>query len=154
MNQPPNQPASQPPGALQGLVLGLHHVAIAVRALADVAPFYTQALGLESLGEPEFVADQRVNVLVLEVGGQRIELVEPASEDSPISRFVAKREGLHHLAWQVDDLEQVLARLKSRGVRLLDETPRPGAHGTRIAFLHPASSGGVLTELVQLPADH
>ena len=82
---------------------------------------------------------------------QRIELIEPASPDSPISRFVEKREGLHHLAWQVDDLEAVLVRLKAAGLRLIDENPRPGAHNTRIAFLHPASCGGVLTELVQIP---
>lgn len=152
MASPPASSPLPPPGDLVGLVVGLHHVAIAVREIASVAPFYVEALGLQTVGAPEYVADQKVNVLVLEAGGQRIELVEPAAEDSPISKFVAKREGLHHLAWQVDDLELVLARLKARGTRLIDEAPRPGAHNTQIAFLHPASTGGVLTELVQLPA--
>ncbi len=140
-----------PPPELQGQVVALHHVAIAVRDISNVAPFYAKSLGLETIGEPEYVADQKVNVLVLAAGGQRIELIEPASPDSPISRFVKKREGLHHLAWQVDDLEAVLVRLKAAGLRLIDENPRPGAHNTRIAFLHPASCGGVLTELVQIP---
>lgn len=143
-----------PPSELSGHVIALHHVAIAVKRIDSVADFYREALGLEQLGEPEFVADQKVNVLVLTAGGQRIELVEPASDDSPISRFVEGREGLHHLAWQVDDLAATLERLKARGVRLIDEAPRPGAHGTSIAFLHPASSGGVLTELVEVPPGH
>jgi len=142
----------RPPEELQGAVLCLHHVAIAVRDLAATTPFYVDLLGLEKLGEPEFVADQKVNVQVLVSAGQRIELVEPASDDSPISKFVAKREGLHHLAWQVADLEATLARLATTDVRMIDTQPRPGAHGTRIAFLHPASTGGVLTELVEVPA--
>ena len=140
-----------PPEALQGAVLELHHVAIAVRDLAVTTPVYTELLGLAADGEPEYVADQQVDVQVLRAGDQRIELVAPAAEDSPISRFVAKREGLHHLAYRVDDLEATLARLKAAGVRLIDEAPRPGAHGTRIAFLHPAATGGVLTELVEVP---
>jgi methylmalonyl-CoA/ethylmalonyl-CoA epimerase len=140
-----------PPSELQGHVVALHHVAIAVREIASVAPFYAKSLGLETIGEPEFVAEQKVNILILVAGGQRIELVEPASPDSPISRFVEKREGLHHLAWEVNDLEAVLSRLKEQGVSLIDETPRNGAHNTRIAFLHPASCGGVLTELVEVP---
>ena len=140
-----------PPSELQGHVVALHHVAIAVRKIDAVAPFYAKSLGLETVGETEFVENQKVNVLVLSAGGQCIELVEPASPDSPIARFVEKREGLHHLAWQVDDIDAVLTRLKAAGLRLIDETSRPGAHNTRIAFLHPASCGGVLTELVQIP---
>ncbi|HIE69199.1 MAG TPA: VOC family protein, partial [Planctomycetes bacterium] len=89
---------------------------------------------------------QKVNILILTAGGQRIELIEPASDDSPITRFVEKSEGLHHLAWEVNDLGKVLARLKKQGMRLIDEAPRNGAHNTRIAFLHPASCGGVLTD--------
>jgi methylmalonyl-CoA/ethylmalonyl-CoA epimerase len=141
-----------PPAELQGQVIALHHVAIAVRKIESVAPFYAKSLGLETIGEPEFVADQKVNILILTAGGQRIELIEPASDDSPITRFVEKREGLHHLAWEVNDLEKVLARLKQQGMRLIDEAPRNGAHNTRIAFLHPASCGGVLTELVEVAA--
>jgi len=143
-----------PPEALDGAVLELHHVAIAVRDLAVTTPVYTDLLGLRKDGEPEYVADQKVDVQVLCAAGQRIELVAPAAEDSPISRFVAKREGLHHLAWRVADLEATLARLKAADVRLIDEAPRPGAHGTRIAFLHPSSTGGVLTELVEAPEEH
>jgi len=104
-------------------------------------------------GEPEFVPDQKVNVLVCHVGTQRIELVEPASADSPVSNFVAKRGGgLHHLAYKVASVERALEVLKRAGLRLIDERPRPGAHGTRIAFVHPSAANGVLTELVEEPA--
>lgn len=136
--------------ALEGLVRGLNHVAIVVPRIAEARASY-EALGLTG-GEPEHVADQKVNVLVLKAGTQRIELVEPASEDSPVSNFLAKRGGgLHHLAYDVDDLERTLARLREAGVRLIDDAPRPGAHGTRIAFVHPKATGGVLTELVEEP---
>ena len=139
----------KPPQPLQGLVRGLHHVAIAVPDLAEARTLYQEALGMRA-GEVEYVEDQRVNVLVLDAGGQRIELVEPALEDSPISGFLAKRgPGLHHLAWLVDDCEAAIAALIERGVRLIDEAPRPGAHGTRVAFLHPKATGGVLMELVE-----
>jgi len=139
------------PVALQGVVKGLHHVAIAVKSLSEARPAYEQALGL-SATIPEFVPDQRVNVLVLYAGTQRIELVEPASPDSPITKFLEKNGGgIHHLAWQVDDVAQAIAHLKAQGVRMIDEAPRPGAHGTTIAFVHPKATGGVLMELVQEP---
>jgi methylmalonyl-CoA/ethylmalonyl-CoA epimerase len=141
----------QPHESLGDAVLGLHHVAIAVPSIEDARATYEGVFGL-SAGEVEHVADQKVNVLVLEAGGQRIELVEPASEDSPISGFLAKRGGgLHHVAWRVGSVERVLERLKAAGLRMIDEAPRPGAHGTRIAFVHPAATGGVLTELVEEP---
>lgn len=140
-----------PPPELARHVIALHHVAIAVRSIEAAAPFYTQVMGMQTLGEPEFVADQQVNVLVVMAGTQRIELVEPASEASPISKFVAKREGLHHLAYEVHDVAAVLADLQARGLRLIDTAPRAGAHGTTIAFLHPSACGGVLTEIVQAP---
>jgi methylmalonyl-CoA/ethylmalonyl-CoA epimerase len=141
----------QPPEALAPLVCGLHHVAIVVESIAAARGVFEQALGLRA-AELEHVADQRVNVLVLYAGTQRIELVEPASPDSPVSRFLAKKGGgLHHLAWRVEDLQAALARLQSAGVRLIDAAPRPGAHGTRIAFVHPAATGGVLMELVEDP---
>ncbi|MBL8863287.1 MAG: methylmalonyl-CoA epimerase [Planctomycetes bacterium] len=131
---------------------GLHHVAIAVKSLAEARGAYELALGLVAT-EPEFVPDQRVNVLVLYAGSQRIELVEPASPDSPITKFLEKTGGgIHHLAWQVADVAAAIAHLKSHGVRLIDEAPRPGAHGTTIAFVHPKSTGGVLMELVQAPS--
>jgi len=141
----------RPPERLAGVVLGLHHVAIAVKSLAEARGTYESALGLAS-SAVEHVADQKVNVLVLHAGTQRIELVEPASPDSPVSGFLAKRGGgLHHLAWRVGDVAAAIARLKTDGVRMIDDRPRPGAHGTRIAFVHPSSTGGVLMELVEDP---
>lgn len=140
-----------PPEALRGVVRDLHHVAIVVPSIADARATYEAALGL-SAGEPEYVADQKVNVLVCHAGAQRIELVEPAAPDSPVSSFLAKRGGgLHHLAWRVDDVAAAIARLEAAGLQMIDRAPRPGAHGTRIAFVHPRSTGGVLTELVELP---
>jgi methylmalonyl-CoA/ethylmalonyl-CoA epimerase len=139
--------------ALESVVAGLHHVAIVVDSIEAVRPIYVDALGMTP-GEVEFVADQAVNVLVVQAGSQRIELVEPAGADSPVSKFLAKRGGgLHHLAYRVENLEQALDRLRAAGLRLIDETPRPGAHGTRIAFLHPQATGGVLTELVEDPSE-
>jgi methylmalonyl-CoA/ethylmalonyl-CoA epimerase len=137
------------PKSLAPVVRGLHHVAIAVESLAESRKAYEGALGL-SASEVEYVEDQKVNVLVLHAGTQRIELVEPASADSPISGFLAKRGGgLHHLAWKVEDVAKAITELKAKGVRMIDDAPRPGAHGTRIAFVHPKSTGGVLMELVQ-----
>jgi methylmalonyl-CoA/ethylmalonyl-CoA epimerase len=137
------------PESIAPLVAGLHHVAIAVTSLAEARAVYEGVLGLAA-AEPEHVADQRVNVLVLHAGTQRIELVEPAAEDSPISNFLAKRgPGLHHLAYRVRDLDAALAALRQSGVPLIDRAARPGAHGTRVAFLHPKATGGVLTELVE-----
>ena len=136
---------------LQSLVLGLHHVAIVVPSIAEARKLYVDLLGLRPK-EVEHVADQKVNVLVCYAGLQRIELVEPAAPDSPVSAFLAKRGGgLHHLAYRVGSIERALAALKSAGLRLIDERPRPGAHGTRIAFVHPSATGGVLSELVEDP---
>lgn len=142
------------PQALQGVVQGLHHVAIAVKSLAESRATYEGALGLAATA-PEYVPDQRVNVLVLYAGTQRIELVEPASADSPITKFLEKSGGgIHHLAWKVDDCARAIAVVKERGVRMIDDAPRPGAHGCRIAFVHPKSTGGVLMELVEEPREH
>ncbi len=139
------------PKGLAPVVRGLHHVAIAVESLAASRTSYEQALGL-SASPVEYVEDQKVNVLVLYAGAQRIELVEPASPESPITNFLAKRGGgIHHLAWKVDDVAGAIARLEKDGVRMIDRAPRPGAHGTRIAFVHPKSTGGVLMELVEEP---
>ncbi len=139
------------PQSLQGVVKGLHHVAIAVKSLAEARIAYESALGL-SASEPEFVPTQKVNVLVLFAGTQRIELVEPASDDSPVSKFIETRgQGIHHLAWKVDDCAAAIAALKAKGLRMIDDAPRPGSHHTTIAFVHPKSTGGVLMELVQDP---
>jgi len=138
---------------LGALVRGLHHVAIVVPSLAEAQRTYVERLGLESDGEVEHVPDQKVNVLVCHAGGQRIELVEPAASDSPVSAFLAKRGGgLHHLAYRVESVERALEALKAAGLRLIDAAPRPGAHGTRIAFVHPSATHGVLTELVEEPS--
>ncbi len=137
--------------ALHSLVKSLHHVAIVVPSIAEARRTYIETLGLTE-SEVEYVEDQKVNVLVCYAGGQRIELGEPAAEDSPVTRFLEKRGGgQHHLAYEVEDLDHALRVLKEKGVRLIDEEPRPGAHNTRIAFVHPKATGGVLTELVEMP---
>lgn len=124
------------------------HIGIAVRSIADRRDFYEHLLGAE-FETIEEVPTQKVRVAFFKVGEIRLELLEPTDSTSTIAAFLEKRgEGLHHLAYRVDDIEQRLAELKARDVRLIDEAPRSGAHGTRIAFLHPKVSGGVLTELV------
>jgi methylmalonyl-CoA/ethylmalonyl-CoA epimerase len=127
----------------------LNHVGIAVRSIDEHRGFYENTLGAKFEGI-EDVADQKVKVGFFLVGDVRLELLEPTSPDSPIANFLEKRgEGLHHLAYTVSSIEQRLTELKAQGVRLIDETPRPGAHHTRIAFLHPKASCGVLTELCE-----
>ena len=137
--------------ALGSVVQGLHHVAIVVPSIAEARKTYVDVLGMKA-GAVEHVPDQKVNVLVCHAGSQRIELVEPAAPDSPVSGFLQKRGGgLHHLAYRVGNIERALARLSAAGLRLIDARPRPGAHGTRIAFVHPSAANGVLTELVEDP---
>jgi len=127
----------------------LDHIGIAVSNLADALSFYRDALGLE-VEVPEEVASQQVRAHFIPVGESAIELLEATAEDSPIARYVAKRgPGIHHLTLRVDDIAAALARLKEKGVRLIDEAPRPGAHGSLVAFIHPASAHGVLVELKQ-----
>lgn len=139
------------PEQLAPLVCGLHHVAIVVKSIAETRLTYESHLGLTA-GEPEFIVAQDVNVLVMKVGEQRIELVEPASPESPVSKFLEKRGGgIHHLAYAVRDLKSAIATLEKAGVRLIDTSPKIGAHGTLHAFVHPKSCAGVLTELVEDP---
>jgi methylmalonyl-CoA/ethylmalonyl-CoA epimerase len=127
----------------------IDHIAIAVRSLEEHIPFYRDVLNLEYRGT-EVVEDQKVRLAVFRVGEVKIELLEPTEPDSPISAFIDKRgEGMHHISYQVDDIEGQIAELKDKQVRMIDETPRRGAHGSRIAFLHPRSSAKVLTELTQ-----
>lgn len=131
----------------------VNHIGVAVKNLEGSLPFYRDTLGMVFEGIEE-VADQKVRVAFLAVGESRIELLEPTAEDSPVARFLEKHgEGIHHVAYQVDDLAATLTKLKADGVRLVDEMPRRGAHGTMIAFLHPKASGGVLTELCE-PGAH
>lgn len=127
----------------------INHIGIAVKSIEAAAPLYRDVLGMHFEGT-EVVAEQKVKVAFFVVGESRIELLEPTADDSPVARFIEKNgEGIHHLAYEVDDVVATLATLKTQGVRLVDEVPRCGAHGTRIAFLHPKATGGVLTELCQ-----
>ncbi|TAH36433.1 MAG: methylmalonyl-CoA epimerase [Planctomycetota bacterium] len=129
--------------------LGIDHVAIAVEDLDAATALWRDALGLR-VGVREVVADQGVEVQMLYAGETRIELMRPLSPDSPVGKFLAKRgPGLHHLALAVEDVGAALEGVKARGLRVIDEQPRAGAHGTRIAFLHPSAAGGVLAELVE-----
>lgn len=112
--------------------------------------FWENALGLENV-HTETVEDQKVRVAMLPIGESRVELLEPTSDDSPISKFLEKRGGgIHHIAVEVEDIEASLERLKENGARLIDETPRIGAEGCLVAFVHPSSTNGVLLELVQV----
>ena len=125
----------------------LDHIGIAVADLGAALAFYRDALGLD-VEPPEDVPAQRVRAHFVPVGGAAIELLEATAEDSPIARFVARRgPGLHHVTLRVDDIREALARLKARDVRLIDEEPREGAHGSLVAFIHPSSAHGVLVEL-------
>ena len=127
----------------------INHLGIATKDISEALKFWGDALGLENV-HTEIVEDQKVRVAMLPIGESRIELLEPTSEDSPISKFLEKRGGgIHHIAVEVDDIEASLAKLKLQGMRLIDETPRIGAEGCLVAFVHPAASGGVLLELVQ-----
>lgn len=131
----------------------INHIGIAVKSLDAQRHFYEGILGARFEGIEE-VPDQRVRVAFFAVGEPghevHIELLEPTAPDSPISAFLEKRgEGLHHVAYAVPDLATRLAELKAQGVRLIDESPRPGARGSRVAFIHPKASMGVLTELCQ-----
>ena len=121
------------------------HIGIAVRALDEILPFYRDVLGM-----PEVPLDDAdgARIAGLAAGDSLVELLEAEQPDSPIAKFVAKRgPGIHHLCLAVDDIDATLARCRAAGVRLIDETPRLGAEGKRIAFLHPASTAGVLVEL-------
>ena len=127
----------------------LDHIGIAVANLQDALAFYRDALGLE-IEAPEEVASQRVRAHFIPAGEAALELLEATADDSPIARYLAKRgPGLHHITLRVDDIRAALAQLRAKGVRLIDESPREGAHGSLVAFIHPASAHGVLVELKQ-----
>jgi methylmalonyl-CoA/ethylmalonyl-CoA epimerase len=130
----------------------LDHVGIAVANLAEALAFYRDALGLE-IDPAEEVGSQRVRAHFIPLGESALELLEATAADSPIAAYLAKRgPGLHHITLEVDDVAAALGELKTRGVRLIDQQPRPGAHGSLVAFIHPASAHGVLVELKQVPA--
>jgi methylmalonyl-CoA epimerase len=126
----------------------IDHIAIVVRSIEEALQAYQGALGLE-LTEVEEVPEQAVRVAFLPVGESEIELVEPITTDSGTAKFLEKRgEGMHHICLEVDDIEATLQDLAAKGIQLIDEQPRQGAHG-RVAFLHPRSAHGVLIELVE-----
>lgn len=127
----------------------INHLGIATKSIAESLKFWQDSLGLENV-HTEVVEDQKVRVAMLPIGESRVELLEPTSDDSPISKFLEKRGGgIHHIAVEVENIEASLAKLKAEGARLIDETPRIGAEGCLIAFVHPATTGGVLLELTQ-----
>ena len=131
---------------------GLDHVAILVSDLDAAVKLYRDVYGLE-LAEIEDVPGEKVRVAIFGHGAGRIELVSPSGPDSPMAKALEKRgEGLHHLCLEVPDIERAMAALRERGAPLLDEKPRPGAGGARVAFVHPKGSRGVLVELRQGPA--
>ena len=132
----------------------INHIGIAVKSLEENLPFYRDNLGMAFAGIEE-VAEQKVRVAMLQIGESKIELLEPTSEESPIAKFLEKNgTGVHHLAYEVNDIEAAIAKMLADGARMVDQTPRNGAHGTRIAFVHPKSSNGILTELCQCGHGH
>ena len=127
----------------------INHLGIATKGIDEALKFWQDALGLENV-HTEIVEDQKVRVAMLPIGESRIELLEPTSDDSPITKFLEKRGGgIHHIAVEVEDINAALMKLKSQGARLIDENPRRGAEGCLVAFVHPSTAGGVLLELVQ-----
>lgn len=130
----------------------IEHLGIAVKSIEEAIPYYENILGVKCYAVEE-VADQKVKTAFFKVGETKIELLEPTSEESTIAKFIEKRgEGIHHLAFAVaDGVANALAEVEEKGVRLIDKAPRKGAEGLNIAFLHPKSTHGVLTELCEKP---
>lgn len=130
----------------------IEHLGIAVKSLEDAIPYYENILGLKCTAIEE-VADQKVRTAFFKVGQTKLELLEPTSEESTIAKFIEKKgEGIHHLAFAVESgVANALAEVEEKGVRLIDKAPRKGAEGLNIAFLHPKSTLGVLTELCEDP---
>ena len=130
----------------------IEHLGIAVKSLDEAIPYYENILGMKCYSIEE-VADQKVKTAVFKVGQTKLELLEPTSDESPIAKFIEKRgEGIHHLAFAVEDgVAYALAEMEGKGVRLIDKAPRKGAEGLNIAFIHPKSTHGVLTEFCEKP---
>jgi len=127
----------------------IDHIGIAVKNLDETLKFYEEVLGIKCIGT-EVVEEQKVKTAFLPIGDTEVELLEATDEDSPIAKFIEKRgEGIQHIAYRVDDIEKALEEVKKRGIRLIDEKPRKGAGGAKIAFLHPKSTYGVLIELCE-----
>lgn len=131
------------------MVVQVDHIGIAVASLDESLKFYTDMLGMKLHGT-ETVEEQKVRTAFLPLGSTEIELLESTAPDGPIARFIeTKGQGIQHIAFRVDNIDAALAELKEKGVRLIDEKPRYGAGGARIAFLHPKATNGVLIELCQ-----
>ena len=131
------------------MVEKIDHIGIAVKNLKETLEFYEEVLGIKSVGT-EVVEEQKVRVAFLPTGDTEIELLESTEEDGPIAKFIEKRgEGIQHIAYRVDNIEKSIEELKEKGLRMIDEKPRYGAGGARIAFLHPKSTFGVLIELCE-----
>ena len=130
----------------------IEHLGIAVKSLDEAIPYYENILGMKCYSIEE-VADQNVKTAFFKVGQTKLELLEPTSDESPIAKFIEKRgEGIHHLAFAVEDgVANALAEMEGKGVRLIDKAPRKGAEGLNIAFIHPKSTHGVLTEFCEKP---
>lgn len=130
----------------------IEHLGIAVKSIEDQLPYYEGILGVKCYNI-EVVEDQKVKTAFFKIGQTKIELLEPTSPDSTIAKFIEKRgEGIHHIAFSVEDgVANALKEMESKGVQLIDKAPRGGAEGLNIAFLHPKSTGGVLTELCENP---
>jgi methylmalonyl-CoA epimerase len=132
----------------------IDHVGVAVESLDEALPFYTEVLRMP-LVHRETVAEQGVEAALLDVADSHIELIAPLGPETGVAKFLARRgPGLHHVAYRVPDIESTLGTLASAGLRLIDQTPRIGIRGSRVAFLHPTSTGGVLTEIVQPAEGH
>ncbi len=127
----------------------IDHIGIAVKGIEQAARFWAEVLGLR-LENTEVVEEQKVKVAFFPITDSEIELLESTEPDGPVARFIeSKGEGIQHIAFRVEDLEEALAELKSKGIRLIDERPRKGAGGARIAFIHPKETNGVLVELCE-----
>ncbi len=133
------------------MIKKIDHIAVAVRDVEKAAEFYEKVLGLK-LGGIEEVEGMDVKVGFIPVGETRIELVQPLDPNSGVAKFIEKRgEGIHHICYEVEDVKEALTLCKTRGAKLIDEVPRRGAHNTLVGFIHPKSTGGVLTELTEHP---
>jgi methylmalonyl-CoA/ethylmalonyl-CoA epimerase len=134
------------------MIKKIHHIAIAVKDVEKAAKFYEKILGLK-LGGVEEVAGMDVKVGFIQVGETRIELVQPLDPASGVAKFIEKKgEGIHHICYEVENAADALETFKEKGVKLIDETPRTGAHHTKVGFVHPKSTGGVLTEICEISA--
>ncbi len=131
------------------MIKKIDHIAVAVRDVEKAAEFYEKVFGLK-LGGVEEVEGMGVKVGFIPIGDTRIELVQPLDPESGLAKFIERKgEGIHHICYEVDDIQKALETYKTRGAKLIDESPRKGAHHSLVGFIHPKSTGGVLTELTQ-----